>query len=83
MNKLPKSMLGILLLFASLPALAGQCPLDMKKIDAALAGNPSVSAMDMNRIKELRASGAKLHKSGMHKDSVADLAEAKGLLGIQ
>lgn len=71
-----------LLLAFSLPVLAASCPKDMKTIDAALAGNPSVSASDMERIKELRASGEMHHKSGNHGQSVEDLHEAMKLLGM-
>lgn len=65
----------------SLPALAGQCPRDMKQIDAALS-SASLSAADMAKVKELRAKGEALHKAGTHKESVDALAEAKKLLGI-
>lgn len=82
MKTLSKILPGVLLLAISIPALAGSCPREMKKIDAALADNPSVSAVDMTRIKELRASGERLHKSGRHGDSVADLRQAMKLLGI-
>ncbi len=78
-----KILPGILMLAISFPVFAGSCPKDMKKIDAALAGNPSVSASDMARIKELRASGEALHKAGKHSDSVADLHEAMRMLGIE
>ena len=78
-----KLLAGILMLAISLPVFASSCPKDMKKIDAALASNPSISASDMARVKELRASGEALHKAGKHADSVADLHEAMGLLGIQ
>ena len=71
-----------ILLAASLPAFAGSCPLDMKKIDAALADNPSISAADLERVKALRAEGEQLHKSGNHADSVARLREAEEILGI-
>ena len=71
-----------ILLAASLPAFAGSCPLDMQKIDAALASNPSISAADLERVKMLRAEGEQLHKSGNHADSVARLREAQDLLGI-
>ncbi len=83
MTKKFKILPGILMLAISLPVFAGSCPKDMKKIDAALADNPSVSASDMSRIKELRSSGEKLHKSGKHADSVADLHAAMKLLGIE
>ena len=83
MKSLYKSIPGLLLLIMSIPALAYHCPADMKKIDAALAAGPSLSNSDMSRVKELRASGEKLHKSGTHQNSVNDLAEAMKLLGIQ
>ncbi len=82
MKSLYKTIPGLLLLVLSFPIMAGQCPVDMKKIDAALAGSPSLSNADMSRVKELRASGEKKHKSGKHKDSVKDLADAKKLLGL-
>ena len=82
MKSLYRSLAGLLLLILSLPVMAGQCPLDMSKIDAALAASPSLSNADMARVKELRASGEKKHKSGKHRDSVKDLAEAKELLGL-
>ena len=78
-----KILPAAMLLVFSLPAFAGSCPKDMKAIDAALAANPSVSAADMARIKELRASGEQLHKAGNHSQSVADLHEAMKLLGIE
>jgi hypothetical protein len=72
-----------LLLALSLPAYAGSCPKDMKKVDAALAAGPSVSAEDLSQIKALRASGESKHKAGQHAESVADLHEAMRLLGIK
>ena len=83
MKKTVLSLPAIMLLAFSLPVLAASCPKDMKSIDAALAANPSLSAVDMARVKELRASGEALHKSGKHADSVADLHEAMKLLGIE
>lgn len=77
-----KILPAALLLTLSLSALAGSCPKEMKKIDAALAAGASVSASEMARIKELRASGESKHKSGKHADSVADLHEAMRLLGM-
>ncbi len=82
MKSLYKSIPGLLLLILSFPALASQCPGDMKKIDAALAGSPSISNENMSRVKELRASGEKLHQSGKHQGSVNDLAEAMKLLSL-
>ena len=82
MTKLTTALATAALLAMSLPAFAGSCPLDMKKIDGALAANPDLSASEMDRVKELRATGEQLHKSGKHADSVARLNEAKKLLGI-
>ena len=76
------TLAAAVLLAASLPAFAGSCPLDMQKIDAALASNPSISASDLERVKALRAEGEQLHKSGNHADSVARLREAEAILGI-
>ena len=71
---------GVLL---STSAFAFHCPADMKKIDAALAKNPSLSADQMASVKELRASGEAKHKSGDHQGSVDDLAKAMKILGIE
>lgn len=78
--KLAALLSGVL---ASSTALAYHCPVDMKKIDAALAGNPSISASQMTSVKELRASGEAKHKSGDHAGSVEDLARAMEILGIK
>ena len=75
-------IIATLALTFSIGAFAGQCPLDMRKIDAALAENPSLSASDMARVKQLRADGEALHNSGKHGESVRALGEAKRILGI-
>ncbi len=67
---------------ASSPALAGSCPKIMKKIDAALAANPQVSAEQMTQITKLRAEGAAQHKAGSHSASVDSLNKALEILGI-
>ena len=64
------------------PALAGQCPVDMKKIDAALAQNPQISAAQLAEVTELRANGAAQHKGSQHGAAVKNLAKAKEILGI-
>ncbi len=64
------------------PALAGQCPVDMKKIDAALAASPQISAAQMAEVTQLRAEGETQHKGGQHGASVKTLAKAKEILGI-
>ncbi|MGD8350053.1 MAG: hypothetical protein PVI79_12480 [Gammaproteobacteria bacterium] len=83
MKILHKVLPGVTLLALSLPAFASHCPSDMKKIDAALASNPSLSYGTMTRVKELRKSGEMQHKSGNHAQSIKDLHEAMGLLGLE
>ncbi len=70
------------LMLASASALAYHCPDDMKKIDEALAKNPKLTEAQMNEVKDLRAKGEELHKTGKHQDSVDTLAKAKKVLGI-
>ena len=74
---------GLLAAIVSLPALAAHCPRDMKKIDAALAENPSLSSSDMATVRELRASGEAKHKSGNHSGSIDDLHRAMEMLGLE
>ena len=80
--KTMKTVLAVAILLVSTSAFASQCPVDMKKIDAALAGSSSLSASQMASVKELRASGEANHKAGKHKESVDDLAKAKKILGV-
>ncbi len=65
------------------PALAFQCPLDVKKIDAALAVNMMLSDADKAKVTELRDKGQTQHQAGQHQNAVETLAEAKGILGIE
>lgn len=69
-------------LFMSASALAFHCPADMKKIDAALAANPKVTAEQLSEVKKLRAEGETLHKAGKHDDSINTLGKAMKILGI-
>ena len=73
-----------LMLFAA-PALAGQCPVDMKSIDIALASGADkmLSQDDKDKVATLRAKGEKQHKAGKHGKSVATLAKVKELLSIE
>lgn len=76
-------ILAASLLLASSAALAFHCPADMKKIDAALAKTPSLSAAQMSEVKKLRADGEAFHKNGKHQESVDTLAKAMKILGVQ
>lgn len=71
------------LAFASSPAFAFHCPADMKKIDAALAANPKLTAEQMAEVKKQRADGEALHKAGKHQESVDTLAKAMKTLNIK
>jgi hypothetical protein len=64
------------------PALAGHCPRDVKKIDAAL-GSSQISAADKAQVKALRDSGDQMHKSGKHGGSLKALHQAIKILGIK
>ena len=54
----------------------------MKKIDEALAKNPTLSAAQMADVKKFRAEGEKLHPSN-HQASLDALEKAKAILGIK
>lgn len=75
------AMFAVLML-ASASAFAFHCPADMKKIDAALAKNPKLTAQQMADVKKFRADGETLHKAGKHQESVDTLAKAMKILGI-
>lgn len=64
-------------------AFAAHCPMDMKKIDEALAKKPSLSAAQMADVKKWRAEGETLHKAGKHQESVDVLAKAMKVLEIK
>ncbi|OUR79257.1 hypothetical protein A9Q83_05345 [Alphaproteobacteria bacterium 46_93_T64] len=81
MKKLYAAIVVTSVLGMSLPAQAGQCPNLMKQIDAAMS-NSNISLAQMATVKELRAKGGALHKSGGHPASVASLKEAMKILGI-
>ena len=70
------------LMLASFTAFAFHCPVDMKKIDEALAKNPKLTEAQMTEVKKLRADGEAAHKAGKHQDSVDTLAKAMKILGI-
>jgi azurin len=65
------------------PALAAQCPANIRQIDAALQSNTQLSAADKAKATELRNEGEKLHAAGQHQQSMDKLAEAKKILKIQ
>jgi hypothetical protein len=66
--------------FISAPALAGHCPKDVKKINAAIS---KLSKEKMTMGKEMSAKGLALHKAGKHGESLKVLHEAMKSLGIK
>ena len=78
-----RSMVAAAALLASSTAFAFHCPADMKKIDEALAKNPSLTAEQMADVKKLRAEGEAFHKAGKHQESVDTLAKAMKTLNIK
>ena len=77
-------MAGLVLVAAATPALAGQCPALMGKVDRKLGDEAVVSGLsqsELERVRELRAQGEKFHNSGRHGKSVEVLNEALSILG--
>jgi hypothetical protein len=72
----------IALALGSGTALAGSCPMHMKKVDDAMASS-KVSAAQMAEAKKLRAEGEAHHKAGKHADSMTALTKAEGILGVK
>lgn len=64
-------------------AYASSCPTQVKAIDEALSKNASLSADKKAEAQKLRNEGQALHESGKHAESMAKLAEAKKILGLQ
>jgi hypothetical protein len=81
--KIRNMMVAASLALVSGAALAFHCPADMKKIDAAMAKNPKLSAAQTADVKKYRAEGEALHKAGKHQESVDTLAKAMKILDIK
>jgi hypothetical protein len=76
-----KTILVTLLLVFSHAALAHNCPVLMKEIDAKLSSAQGVSQENMAKVKKLRSDGERFHKEGKHDDSMKALEQAKSILG--
>ncbi len=61
------------------PALASHCPVDVKKLQAALA---SLDKDKMATAKEAAAKGLALHQAGNHAESLKVLHGAMEALGV-
>lgn len=76
-----KNITFITLMMTASFAFAGNCPTEMKAIDAKMS-MVKLSAADMTTVKSLREEGEKQHKAGKHAESMKALGEAKKILGI-
>ncbi|MCW5606221.1 MAG: hypothetical protein KIT18_16900 [Burkholderiales bacterium] len=83
MMKLSNLIVAAGFALASSAAMAFHCPADMKKIDAAMAKNPKLTAEQMEEVKKYRTEGEALHKAGKHQASVDTLAKAMKILDIK
>ena len=79
--KFRSALFAAALLFAG-SAFAFHCPMEMKKIDDALAKKPPLTAAQLDEVKKYRAEGEALHKAGKHQESLDTLAKAEKILGI-
>ena len=75
--------LAALLAFTTSAAFAFHCPMDMRKIDEAMAKNPKLTPEQMADVKKYRAEGEAFHKQGKHQESVDTLAKAMKILNIK
>lgn len=66
--------------FLTTPALAGHCPKDVKKINAAMS---KMGDKKMSMAKDAAAKGLALHKAGKHGESIKVLHAAMKDLGIK
>jgi hypothetical protein len=78
-----RTILTAALLLASTATFAFHCPVDMRKIDAALSKHPKLSSSELAEVKKYRADGEALHKAGRHQESVDTLAKAMKILNIK
>ncbi len=71
---------AVVLAFVSGPALAGHCPKDVKKIQAAMS---TLDKEKMMMAKEMSDKGMALHKAGKHADAIEVLHKEMEALGIK
>ena len=81
--KLFHSIIIATLMVFSGAAFAYHCPVDMKKIDAALEMAPKLTSAQLTEVQKLRSAGEALHKEGKHKESVETLSKAMVILGVK
>ena len=75
------TLAALLVVGMASPALASHCPMDMKKIEAAMKTTMADDATK-KKVMELYNKGKAEHEAGDHASSMKDLGEAMKLLGI-
>lgn len=71
-----------LLVFSPVIAAAHSCPLEMYKIDQALAAKPKLDAASLKKVEALRREAEQLHKDDKHGEAMLVLGSAKRILKI-
>ncbi len=71
---------AVVLAFVSGPALASHCPVDVKKIQAAMS---NLDKGKMMMAQEMSDKGMALHKAGKHGEAIKVLHKAMGTIGIK
>ncbi len=69
---------AVVVAFAT-PALAFNCPVNVKAIDAGLS-KTNLSAALTAEVQKLRDQGAAQHKDGKHKESMVSLSKAMQII---
>ena len=73
---------GVGLFVMRIPAFAYHCPMDMQKIDAALAADPPLSRKQLAEVKHWRSREEALHRAGAHRQWVEVLGKPMAILKI-
>jgi hypothetical protein len=74
-------LMGLLVIAPQLAAAHG-CPLEMFKIDQALAAKPKLDAASLKKVHALRKEAEELHKQEKHGEAMLVLGSAKKILKI-
>ncbi|WVN42712.1 hypothetical protein AOB54_04900 [beta proteobacterium MWH-UniP1] len=82
MQPLARLSLAALLVIAPSFAAAHSCPLEMYKIDQALAAKPKLDPASLAKVRALRQEAEQLHKEEKHGEAMLVLGSAKKILKI-
>jgi hypothetical protein len=80
--KLRVTLLAAALMTAvAVPALAFQCPADLKRVEAAMAG-AQLDHEQRAEVLRLHAEGQRLHSQGKHREAMTALTKAMQILDL-